>query len=285
MVQFLVKHGANVNARDQNGSTPLHLLVEMINRTNDIKEGIEIAEFLVKNGADFNAQNQEGKTLLHEIAEDSDWNDLAKVLVEYVILENPAVEKPNYLKANEEISEYWDEFLGEVRNEISRMRAKRIDGAITFYDILTSKDSNELASYMQNKNITTELKAENYKSEFPLFANKIQSQHEIGTKRADLLKKGEESITRLVDTGCNKQLPQASGVSRKMVEYPINDDIENLSKAADGLTNRKGTKREASFEEGESSTKYLAISKAEECSSSLNNIKTESLCQARSMNN
>ena len=51
-----LKHGANVNAKDDNGSTPLHWAAA--------KNAHETAEVLLKHDADVNAKNKEGWTPL-----------------------------------------------------------------------------------------------------------------------------------------------------------------------------------------------------------------------------
>ena len=61
-VQFLVSEGADVNAKNDSGETPLHFAAE---RRNDI----ENVKFLVSQGADVNAKGgEEGKTPLHLVA-------------------------------------------------------------------------------------------------------------------------------------------------------------------------------------------------------------------------
>ncbi len=55
IVKFLVSKGADVNARDRNGCTPLH-------KTG---RNLETIKFLVSNGGDVNLQNANGETPLH----------------------------------------------------------------------------------------------------------------------------------------------------------------------------------------------------------------------------
>jgi len=50
--QLLLKHGANANAKDREGNTPLHVAAK--------KENFYFAEFLMANGADPNIENNEG---------------------------------------------------------------------------------------------------------------------------------------------------------------------------------------------------------------------------------
>ena len=54
LIKDLIKAGADVNARDENGDTPLHF------HTN-----IDVLKVLIDSGADVNARNTEGCTALH----------------------------------------------------------------------------------------------------------------------------------------------------------------------------------------------------------------------------
>ncbi|KAH9065632.1 ankyrin repeat-containing domain protein [Lactarius vividus] len=54
-VQLLIRHGADVNARDKSNSTPLHLVSVQ-------RGGIEIARLLLEHGADADAEDDMGRT-------------------------------------------------------------------------------------------------------------------------------------------------------------------------------------------------------------------------------
>ncbi len=56
-VQLLIRHGADVTARDDTHSTPLHLASS--------KWSVETVELLIQHGADLNAQNGNQSTPLH----------------------------------------------------------------------------------------------------------------------------------------------------------------------------------------------------------------------------
>jgi len=71
MVELLIDKGADVNARDEAGWTPLHYAA--FNGHKDV------AELLIAKGADVNAKNDYGETPLH-IAKHNDHKDLAELL-------------------------------------------------------------------------------------------------------------------------------------------------------------------------------------------------------------
>ncbi len=71
-VRFFIAQGADVNAKDERGDTPLH---EAVLHTTDT----EVLKFLVASGADVNVKNKRGTTPLHRAVrphcpcEDTDW--------------------------------------------------------------------------------------------------------------------------------------------------------------------------------------------------------------------
>lgn len=103
--EILIKHGADLNARDRSGQTPLHSAVTGINNPNVIEALIELGadmnatdnkgntplhegagmgrvqsvEALINKGADVNVRNREGETPL-DVAEKAEHDDVAEIL-------------------------------------------------------------------------------------------------------------------------------------------------------------------------------------------------------------
>src|SRR2546423_1038852 len=61
VVEYLLSHNADVNAKDEEGNTPLHLQMEPAENRGWIRV---IAELLLANKADVNAKNNDGLTPL-----------------------------------------------------------------------------------------------------------------------------------------------------------------------------------------------------------------------------
>lgn len=62
IIEFLIKHGANVDAADANGATPIFYAIK---RNHFVRTVSKSAVLLLEAGANVNAKNQRGKTPLH----------------------------------------------------------------------------------------------------------------------------------------------------------------------------------------------------------------------------
>ena len=77
MLKYLVSLGADVNARDNSNRTPLH---EVIQHNYD---HVKVLQYLISKGADINARDNSGRTLLHYAGEyDYPNADVVRYLVE-----------------------------------------------------------------------------------------------------------------------------------------------------------------------------------------------------------
>lgn len=78
--QFLIDHGANIHAKDKDGMTPLHFLTK--SRMDSLTH--RLIQYMLERGADVNAKNDDGWTPLHFVAknEKTEYIQAMKILVE-----------------------------------------------------------------------------------------------------------------------------------------------------------------------------------------------------------
>ena len=60
IINFLINNGININLKDKNNSTPLHIVCYYNS------ENLDIIKILIKNGADINTRDILGETPLHD---------------------------------------------------------------------------------------------------------------------------------------------------------------------------------------------------------------------------
>uniref|UniRef100_A0A6C0H2P5 Uncharacterized protein n=1 Tax=viral metagenome TaxID=1070528 RepID=A0A6C0H2P5_9ZZZZ len=115
IMEMLLKTGANVNALDKNGNTPLHILIRLVPHNNlvrpkDLDEFKANMTLLFEYGADDNLKNKEGKTPIETNTED-------KEIIADIIAE--IKEKVKNVKALNEIYKKNTRLPLEIKNEIS----------------------------------------------------------------------------------------------------------------------------------------------------------------------
>ena len=94
VAKYLVSQGANVNAKNNVGETPLHSVIDLPDAAI-MDTQLEIARFLVSQGADVNARDSRGKTPL-DLAKEQQNTELIRYLsnVPSVPVSQPVVRPP-----------------------------------------------------------------------------------------------------------------------------------------------------------------------------------------------
>jgi ankyrin repeat protein len=78
----LLAHGVDVNARNKDGSTPLHIASS--NETfGESEKELAIARALLAHGADIGAEDDKGRTAF-QVAEETGYDEMMRLLSEYV---------------------------------------------------------------------------------------------------------------------------------------------------------------------------------------------------------
>lgn len=63
-IKFLIESGADINAKDNNGRTPLNNF-PLYNDEDDYEDRIDTLSFLITNGAEINNKDNKGNSILH----------------------------------------------------------------------------------------------------------------------------------------------------------------------------------------------------------------------------
>ena len=74
-ISFLLKHGADVDSRDGDHCTPLHLAASW--------DSLEVAQILLERGADIDSCNNKGQTPLHMACSSDYGTEVAQLLLEH----------------------------------------------------------------------------------------------------------------------------------------------------------------------------------------------------------
>jgi serine/threonine protein kinase len=102
VVKLLIEKGANVNAKDNIGDTPLHDAAD--------KGHIEVVRLLLEHGADPNIKNYEGKTAM-DLAREKGYSDIVKLIEEFISFQILNIEAPK-LFVNE-----WGKIIVKIKGK------------------------------------------------------------------------------------------------------------------------------------------------------------------------
>lgn len=165
----LIEAGADINAKDKNERTPLHIAA--------VKGYTEIVKVLIDLGADINAKDKNKKTPLHRATEIG-FTDICEVILNHIARLEVAglyVSEENLQKKNEFITtstERYNNYLQHLKNceeEVKKIKERNK----SLYDFLRENDVNKMAGiWEQNENVRNEFdNEENLKKLYPEYAH------------------------------------------------------------------------------------------------------------------
>ncbi|KAJ8682457.1 hypothetical protein QAD02_018249 [Eretmocerus hayati] len=194
VVRTLVSYGANIDAQNVYGRTPLHsLFYSSLLENNNSK----IIEFLLENGADINILDERGETCMvqkHQMYQNRRHNDNmikdsvvtlmkhAKKL-EVLGLYVNQVNKKAYSKYLRRFREFFNEatFVDQCNKELESLTSIKIDSWTTLKDILR-KSPNQMTHYCDNPVLQTILASNEISERFPMYGFLISLQLKYGNE-------------------------------------------------------------------------------------------------------
>ena len=233
LIKLLFAQKIDANAVDNNGRTALHDFAE---KFEDIpwfflNSFVKLAEVFFKNGAKFNIQNTDGNIPLDLLLGRSDPNPIViKVLIQFMLLEQPELNKPNSIDSHDSASNYWKIY----KNNIAELREQKIPGTeCTFYDICATKNLTQLIKqyYSQHQQIR------NFDPE------KINNKfHDYSDQLLVNLKSLQQGMIKILNTNttitktnlilAKNHLSANEDVIREIFKYLPDKEIQNMHKAA-----------------------------------------------------
>lgn len=202
MALSLLKFGAEVDASDRNGQTPLHRAC--LNRYTIGAKG------LLNHGADINIEDEFGNTPLslacYRVQEESNTVFFSlvrhhihklKFIKFYVSEKNKLclLELEKFYAHRFKIPKI-DQFLSLCSEEVIRMKSTKIDHYTSLYNILF-KSPNEMATHVKNEKFEQILKSPNFEREFELYGYLLTLQFSRGKSRRKLLEPLKESFKQV----------------------------------------------------------------------------------------
>ncbi|XP_058806297.1 ankyrin-1-like [Phymastichus coffea] len=184
-VKVLVKKGCDVNAKDKNGNTVLHLACAKI------CDGGKCVVSLLKNGADVNVENEEGNTPFNECFKYEKRFETA----DYVVLYDHVQKlKDVGLRVNQKNEKCCEKMLRELRSalhiavhqsellrkqqaradEIIRMKNIKLIDSFSLYDFF-KLDQRRATIFVTNCMLRNTVTNENLKGMFPLYGQLLKS--------------------------------------------------------------------------------------------------------------
>ena len=257
VAEFLLKKGAEINARESHGKTPLYLACEaghtqivglLIKNQADlnIPDNYKIlplllsvayhkprtADLLKKNGAKFFASDDKEETwsylAQHRVRE------LAKRVIEAVLSQNPKEKKPNVIFENQVLSSYWD--------EVSSLKSVIFKG-ITLFDIPTIRNEDKLQTLSCHAEIKRIINQPDFIERHPCYGTSIKENLKKGWDRSALIEKliTNEILHNQVFSSESKKVSLDNDVKRKVFAYLSRLDLASLHEAACRV-NKSGVK-------------------------------------------
>lgn len=189
VIKFLLKNGADVNALDGKGQTPLfHLL-------NSIASVSAIPVFFMIKYADVNVINNGGHNILDHAPPLNIWKVVLEHLAKLQVLDlNVHPSLYDTISNKDEYSEY---FI-KCTEELSLAKNKKLKNSwITLFDLLVD-DRKKLKNYAGNKDLIKHFQSSDFLQEFPVYGAQIQAKVNKGLERRELFDKSSIVLSKFL---------------------------------------------------------------------------------------
>ena len=207
--------------------TSAYTLLEYKLLENSIRKGlIEPFNNLITTDVNVNASMKNGCSLLHYAAMNGSHLIVEGLLKRGTIIN--AIDNYNITDLHIDARQNCKDVLTFVLNckqEVQRLKDKKITKNISLYDVLRIKDDEEIA-YLQNENVVEELSDIEFEKMYPIYASMLRIRISEGKTRNRLVELSQICFESIMEI----KLPHL--VIRKIFSYVNNLGLRNLIQAA-----------------------------------------------------
>lgn len=228
--QYLLDHGAEINARAKNGANALFIAAETTHP--------EVLELAIEYGGDINVIVDNRTALAASLRWPSmrRWQT-AEILVRDILLFQffgfPVNEQDlQLINTNERLGRFQADFEEELEKDLDKMKDYKLpDTSITLFDFATERNLTQLAAYANNNDVSRALRSDEVVQKFPRFASKVRKLFDKGVERNFLLKRVCCFFASLAGRKVDK-LPKLPPMCvHSVYDCLTNQDLVNLRKA------------------------------------------------------
>lgn len=257
MIELLLDHGACTHKR---ALTDESIFYRACRSALKYSQAAAKVKLLLEYGADIREENRDGKTVVAIAFETNPAflyqsypeQLLCRILVRHAVKmysenndNNISENILNYIRNHCKLTSGDESTKGELtkfalkcENEIEMMKEEKLNGTgTTFYDVLTSKNLNQLANYTRNENATKVLDSNEYQCMFACYGSLLKNQFRRGVWRKSLLDKVKHFfpvLARVASVKKNQGLPRLSFYCiDKIYSFLDNKDLKNLTSVCD----------------------------------------------------
>lgn len=225
-VQFLLEHGADPNAVDKIGKTPLITAFNAIG-VSDVKENIlPIVRLLLQYGANAQYQNAEAQKTVFDLAKSSK-EVVESVIAHLAMIESCGVAISELFRRKIDSDDLYKQHLQVCKKQIEEMKGTTINGSVTLYKLLTESHM-KITKYARDPEFDPKFE-EAMKLKWyldPYFSISIHKRVEKAIQEAKLK---EEAVIVM-----NKILPcrlrNCTDIFGEILDYLSCDDLKNFCK-------------------------------------------------------
>lgn len=238
IIDILISAGADIDARDKHGLSPLYTACLSNNKSIVLK--------LLNCGADINSEYARNKTIVHYLSDyypnfNRSEGDIYRVIKNHVIklkalgfFISKSLEKIFYddlcysssIRSTPDgrisYQEYSEVFFHQCTHELIKMKNLSIQGNNSLYNILF-ENSNQMMIHVKNDAFMNILNSNDFDVEFPNYGYLLKLQLRTGLKRKALM---SSAVNGLIST-VKINLPDLC--IKKILKYLDNLDLEHLS--------------------------------------------------------